>query len=269
MSVPAPAVPDRLLLPLRFDAAALQADLARFGPEHWVRHFNTQQFEGEWSGVAFRSVGGREGQLYPDPASTEGYADTPALARCPAVAAALAQLQCPLLSARFLKLTPGARIREHRDHRLGFADGEVRLHIPVRTHPGVAFFLAGQRVPMQQGECWYLDLNLPHRVENPGPDERVHLVVDCQVNGWLRALLLEAALRAPPPAPVEPGALQRFRELVLRTPALQQALQAVEDPKQFPERLVALGALNGCRFSVEEVQEATRAARRAWLERWL
>ena len=89
---------------------------------------------------------------------------------------------------RLLRLKAGSHIREHRDYRLGYEDGEVRLHIPVVTNPDVAFFLAGERVIMAAGECWYLNVNLPHRVDNYSTTDRTHLVVDCVVNEWLTAL---------------------------------------------------------------------------------
>ncbi|MCP3137687.1 aspartyl/asparaginyl beta-hydroxylase domain-containing protein [Pyxidicoccus xibeiensis] len=186
------SVPDRLRLPFRFDVAGLQADLASLPPGTWVPHFNKGYYEGDWSGVPLRSIGGMEGRIYPDPTGRESYADTPLLSRCPAFRAALAAFQCPIGSARLLKLAAGARIREHTDYNLGFDDGEVRLHIPIVTHPDLAFFLAGQRVVLQPGECWYLDFNLPHRVENPSDTDRVHLVLDCVVDDWLRAVFADA-----------------------------------------------------------------------------
>lgn len=268
MSSPPSPMPDRLRLPLQFDAAGLQADLARMTAEDWVPHFNTREFEGEWSGVAFRSVDGVERRLYPDPAAQGRFADTPALERCPSVRQVLATFACPVQSARFLKLAARARIREHRDYRLGYADGEVRLHIPVTTHPGVAFFLAGQRVVMAEGECWYLDVNQPHRVENPGPTERVHLVVDCVVDDWLRALFARAAA-LPQEVPASRGALERFQRKVLAEPSLQAPLRDVADAREFPALLVRLGAEHGCDFSEEDVREALRSARRTWRERWV
>ncbi|AKQ65721.1 Aspartyl/asparaginyl beta-hydroxylase [Myxococcus hansupus] len=180
------AVPDRLRLPFHFDAAPLQHELASLPAEAWVPHFNKREYEGEWSGVPLRSVGGRDGHIYPDPTGRERYADTPLLSRCPAFRAVLATFQCPIGAARLLKLAAGAHIREHTDYNLGYADGEVRLHVPVTTHPDVAFFLAGERVVLQPGECWYLDFNHPHRVDNPSDTDRVHLVLDCALNDWLR-----------------------------------------------------------------------------------
>jgi aspartyl/asparaginyl beta-hydroxylase len=175
-------------LPLDLDPQRLKADLALIQPDEWVPHFNTSYYEGDWSGVSLRSVGGKPTQLYPDPTAHGKFADTPMLTRCPYFQEILAAFQCPLESVRLLKLSARSSIREHRDYKLGYEDGELRLHIPIVTNSDVAFFLAGERVPMQAGECWYLNLNLPHRVDNQSDVDRVHLVVDCLLDDWLRSL---------------------------------------------------------------------------------
>ncbi|WP_426730850.1 aspartyl/asparaginyl beta-hydroxylase domain-containing protein [Myxococcus faecalis] len=188
-----PSVPDRLRLPLRFDVSRLQEELARVPSAAWVPHFNTRFYEGEWSGVPLRSVGGMEGRIYPDPTARQEYADTPLLGRHPAFREALAMFRCPIGSARLLKLAARANIREHTDYNLAFEDGEVRIHVPIVTHPEVRFVLSGQRVDMRPGECWYLNFNLPHRVDNSGDTDRVHLVLDCVVDDWLRDVFARAA----------------------------------------------------------------------------
>jgi len=182
---------DRVRLPLQFDAAALRADVDAVPDTHWLPHFNTGIYDGDWSGVALRSVGGTQ-SIYPDPAATQPFADTDALATCPNVRDALAELACPLQAVRLLRLAPGAVIREHRDYKLGYDDGEVRLHIPIVTSDLCEFVLDGVPVSMAAGECWYLDLNRPHGARNLGPHPRVHLVVDCVVNAWLDDLLIDA-----------------------------------------------------------------------------
>lgn len=176
-------------LPLELDAAGLKADLATFTEDDWVPHFNTSYYEGDWSGIAFRSVGGVAKQLYPDPAAKDPFADTENLDRSPHVRATLAAFQCELLSARFLRLAAGSTIKEHRDYNLGYEDGELRIHIPVERNPDVEFILDGQQLDMREGEAWYLDLNLKHSVANKGNIDRVHLVVDCVVNDWLGDLV--------------------------------------------------------------------------------
>jgi mannose-6-phosphate isomerase-like protein (cupin superfamily) len=186
---------NRARLPFTFDSRALQADAAGLTADDWVPHFNTAYYEGDWSGAALRAVGGAAGQLYPDPAAQAPYADTPLLARCPGAQGVLAAFPCPLLAVRFLRLGPASAIREHRDYKLGFADGEVRVHVPVTTGPDVEFRLDGEPVDMAEGEAWYLDLNLHHAVVNRGSVPRIHLVLDCVVDEWLGPVL-ERALAA-------------------------------------------------------------------------
>jgi ribosomal protein S18 acetylase RimI-like enzyme len=193
--VAAPLVPDAVKLPLRFDPARLQADLTRILAEEFVPHFNTAYYQGDWSAVPLRSIGGRADQIYPDPTARSAFADTPLLARCAYLNEVLATVRCPQQSVRLLRLKAGSVIKEHSDFDLGFEDGEVRLHIPIITNPGVEFILNQVRVIMNEGECWYLNVNLPHRVANRGTEDRIHLVIDCVVNDWLRDLLLGSGPR--------------------------------------------------------------------------
>jgi hypothetical protein len=253
-------------LPLSFDPPELQADLDQIDPTEWLSHFNTQYFEGGWTGVALRAAPGNAQTLHVDP-TMQKFVDTAAVLRCPHIAAALAMLQCPLKSVRLLKLTAGSSIREHRDDDLGWEAGEVRLHVPIVTNPEVEFFLNGQRLFMQAGECWYLDLSLPHRVENRSMADRVHLVIDCLLNDWLRA-----TIDAGQEMVATPGAesdFERFRQIVLRDPSLQAQLMQTTDPTEFTSLVLGLGEQHGARFTAGDVDAAFQAARRAWIERWI
>jgi hypothetical protein len=178
---------DRLKLPLQFDSGLLNADLARIVTEEWVPHFNKAYYEGDWSVVPLRSVGGGARKIYTDPTRLEECADTPILARCRYFQEVLRRFECPLRSVRLLRLGAQARIREHTDLNLGYEDDEIRIHIPVATNPHVEFYLNGRRVRMDAGESWYLNFNLPHSLYNGGTTDRVHLVIDCGVNDWVRA----------------------------------------------------------------------------------
>jgi hypothetical protein len=68
-----------------------------------------------------------------------------------------------------------------------------RKNLPITTNPEVRFMVAGKRVIMGQGECWYNDFTELHSVHNDGDGDRVHLTIDCVVNDALRAELLAAA----------------------------------------------------------------------------
>lgn len=183
-------------LPFRLDVAWMQAEVASLPAEAWVAHYNARDYEGHWTGVALRSSGGRDGWLFPAPPGGAPCAGTPTLTRLPYLAQVLAAFECPLENARLLKLHAGSSIREHSDHTLGYADGLVRLHVPIVTNADVAFYLDGERIPMGEGECWYLDLNRPHRVDNRSAVDRVHLVIDCLVDSWLERLVAAATARS-------------------------------------------------------------------------
>lgn len=171
--------------PQAFDPALLKRDLAAVTNSDWTPHFNQQYYEGDWSGVSLRSVGGKADALYPNPAASEPYLDTAMLERAPYVRFVLDEIKCEKESVRFLRLAAGAKIKEHKDYFIGIEDGTVRLHIPVITNPLIEFYLDGERVEMKEGELWYLDFGLKHRVENNSDQDRIHLVLDCTVNEWL------------------------------------------------------------------------------------
>jgi len=157
----------------------------------WLPHFNTRDYEGDWDVLPLRSPGGRSDTGVPDLMGDGEYADTVYMANYPGVQQLLNSIKCPILSARFLNLKPGSVIKEHRDAGLAFERGEVRLHFPVQTNDRVEFFSNNIKLTMLPGDCWYINANLPHRVANYGNTDRIHLVIDCTVNDWLKQLFNE------------------------------------------------------------------------------
>lgn len=255
--------------PLHFDPARLAADLAQVRPEEWQPHFNARDYEGEWSGVALRAAGGDAARLYSAPnGALDAVIDTPVLARCPYFREVLAQFACPVRSARLLRLHAGSIIREHRDDQLGLEHGEVRIHVPIATNPDVAFFVNGRRLPMGLGEAWYVNVSLPHRVNNPGASHRVHLVIDCIANDWLRALMPppseDTEANATADVPRSPENLSRFRERVGQSDALEEELRDIVDRSLFIERVVELGRAAGLPFHPEDVIEELQIRQAEW-----
>ena len=186
--------PDRLRLPLDFDPARLAADMAAIAGAGWISHFVRQNYEGDWSVIPLRAQAGAQHpvqMIYSNPSAT-AFEDTPFLAAAPYLRAVLTAFCCPLQAVRLMRLTPGSVIKEHRDHDLRFADGTVRLHIPVVTNEAVDFRLNGTRCVMAAGSCWYLRLSDPHSVANRGRSDRVHLVIDATVNDWVEGLFERA-----------------------------------------------------------------------------
>jgi gluconate kinase len=278
---------DRLQLNFRFDAEAMRHDLDRLEQPAWIDHFVKQNYEGNWSVLPLRAPAGAQHPIqtiYSDP-SCDVFVDTPLLGQCPSFEHVLAQLHCPLHAVRLMRLTPGSVIKPHSDHDLSSEFGRVRLHIPIVTNQDVDFRLNGEQVLMREGECWYLRLSDSHSVANRGQTDRVHLVIDALLNPWLEAELLaaeESSASRPPSAGEAPAAprkaqvsgvsgveesptkatspvisdLERFRQLVLQEPLLQQRLSDVSERSAFVAQAQKLASQHGYEITLEELESA-------------
>jgi hypothetical protein len=177
-----------LQLPFYFDAGLLQQEANAISAMHWLPHYQVKHYEGEWNAIPLRSIDGKTDNIIISPAQNNNYKDTVFLEHSPYMNTVLQTFQCPLLAVRLLKLNAGSSIKEHRDAELNFESGEIRLHIPVLTHADVEFFLAKERMHLKAGECWYMNFNLLHAINNNSTINRIHLVIDAMVNEWVIAL---------------------------------------------------------------------------------
>jgi len=253
-------------LSLAIDLPALLQALARVEAEAWQAHFNRGYHEGDWSGVALISAEDAPLPLAPGqgvPLQLGWWQQEAAWQ------AVLAPFGTALQAARLLRLGEGARIHEHRDPDLGRPGGCLRLHVPLLSPPGVEFLVDGLQVPMRAGECWFIDLSRPHRVSNPGPGERIHLVLDCLADPWLLALIEEGLKQTPA---LQLGraaqAFACFRERVASQPALAARLQVLERAQDFVAEAVRLGTAQGLVFTEADVLSAMRQGKQAWSDQW-
>lgn len=190
-----------LRLPLDFEPEPLRAELAALATladGDWVDHPNTGDYDGDWRSLSLRSLSGRDDDANTHSDRAIDYSDTPALHRSPALAALLDQLPGEKTGARLLSLQAGSRILEHQDEGCGLWNGLARLHVPIQTDEQVEFRVDGESLTLGAGECWYLNAEFPHAVENHSGQERVHLVVDCAVDD---ALLSWFEANGHPPKP--------------------------------------------------------------------
>ena len=156
-------------LPVRFDAARLQAELEALpdigvgaAPEgvrrkcvdppdqrRWRgkrRHARRHAADAASAGVPVRAAGARELRRRVEPVQV--YAP-----------------ECPVERARA------------RGHELSLVSARA-LHIPVITWPEVTFSCGDESVHMAAGEAWLFDNWRRHSVVNPTDHDRVHLVAD-------------------------------------------------------------------------------------------
>ncbi|MFA6957701.1 MAG: TIGR03032 family protein [Thermoanaerobaculia bacterium] len=157
-------------LPYRFDADRLAAELGALGGTDWRPH--PQGHKGNWS-LPLVAVGG-------DPSSDETKGPmlpTPFLARCPYIRQVMSALAAPVGRSRLMLIEGEGEAVSHVDTHYYWAQ-RVRVHVPIRTSPGVEFLCGGRSVHMNAGEAWIFDNWRNHNVLNPDSQRRVHLVID-------------------------------------------------------------------------------------------
>ena len=181
--------PSSSKLPISFSIEKLQKELAICENDLWTPHFNTNRYEGNWTSVSLRSQSGLVNDITSF-ANTE-HKNTNLLDRCQYFKEIMDWFQCKKEAVRLLRLGPGSEIKEHVDNDTSYEDGFFRIHIPIITNSEVFFYVDKKRVPMQMGECWYANFQLPHSVENKSNEPRIHLTLDCLRNDWSDQLFAE------------------------------------------------------------------------------
>jgi len=251
-----------------FDPALLRRDLGLIPDAAWVRHFNGNDYSGQWSSVSLRSRTGCTDDIVPRGTPAD-FTDTPLARQCPGLMSVLQAFHFPTKSVRLLRLRPGSKVHEHRDADLGLADGEIRIHVPILTNDRVEFIVANRRLMLRPGEAWYIDFSQAHRIDNDGDTDRIHLVIDGTANDWALSLIRRSAAEIASET-LEPDGVRGFRvfrDAVFDDPRLQAELLEITDRQKLFEAVVALGAARGHRFTLTEVQSAYEERRRAWMER--
>lgn len=179
--------------PFAFDPKRLKSDVEKVINKNWTDHYNTNDYNGKWTSIALMAVGGKSDTIYALNTGTEEVIYTEILDSCDYFKEILEGFLFEKTAVRLLQLSAGAEIKPHKDHCLGYEDGCFRLHIPIITNSKVEFILDGNRLIMNEGECWYIDANFTHSVANRGTEGRIHLVIDGIRNEWTDALFFKEA----------------------------------------------------------------------------
>lgn len=156
-------------LPILFDVARLQTEVAALPAEAWAPH--PDRIPGN-SAVRLISTAGGETDAVHGPMQPTRW-----MAALPYVRQVLAGFGVVWGRSRLMRLAAGARVPEHADIDYHWHT-RVRVHIPIVTAPGVRFHCDGQSVHMAAGAAWIFDNWRPHHVENDADTDRIHLVAD-------------------------------------------------------------------------------------------
>jgi hypothetical protein len=126
--------------------------------------------------------------------------DTPLYKMFPEIKQYCATLGNQIHRVRFMKLKPGGgELERHTDQVDPDSGGSLgklaRIHLPIKTNPGVIFTVwdpygTPQMAHMAEGDVWFLDTRKAHQAINGGTEERIHLVIDVRVEENLHESLV-------------------------------------------------------------------------------
>ncbi|MBX7247973.1 MAG: sulfotransferase [Caulobacteraceae bacterium] len=159
-----------LQLPVLFDAAVLEAEIAALGEEGWLSH--PSGYEGNDFLPLISAYGEPANEAFEGPMRP-----TPWLDRCPYLKQVLATLGATLGRTRLMRLSGQAEVNPHVDVNYYWRE-RMRVHVPVVTQPTVRFSAGATEINMKAGECWIFDTWSLHRVVNDAVEARIHLVAD-------------------------------------------------------------------------------------------
>lgn len=171
-----------------FDAVKMQKEVAMLNLQDFVYY----------DVIPLRSPAHFVDSSVPFPPPADDYADgswtdwldTPFLKNSPYLLSVVNEFRtnCTVTLVRLLRLAAGALVKEHTDPTLGIEveRSVIRLTILIQSNDSVVFYLNSEPVPMQLGECWYMRLSDPHKVDNAGDSERISMTIDMVPNDWLR-----------------------------------------------------------------------------------
>lgn len=124
---------------------------------------------------------------------------TEAARHLPSVIKILDRIPAEKDRVRLMRLAPnGGLVARHTDifdPTFGTRPGSlVRLHVPLITHPKVAFSMWDHEGNLETknfetGSLFYCDVRKPHSIRNDSLDDRIHLVVDVVCNDAIREWL--------------------------------------------------------------------------------
>jgi hypothetical protein len=175
-------------LPLAYDPQLLREDLQQvLSNVKMVPHFSPDDHDGGWSAIGLIAAEGNPQKL----ARGGVYSKTPVLKYAPYMEYIIDNLPSNKLRVRLMRLERRKNIFWHYDAGENLDGPVVRLHIPVVTNEKVEFQISHQSVRWNPGEFWYGDFSFPHRLRNGGDEDRVHLVMDLEINDFIRKTIPE------------------------------------------------------------------------------
>ena len=153
--------------------------------EIWARVYNEYHSGGWWTLSLLNNTSNPSDALIEDCAPVE----TSLLKKMPVTRAFLKGLGLKYMWVRLAKLEPNSFMWEHRDYQELENVQRFRLHVPIITNRQSMLIINFSKIHLEKGYIWKLNPIHRHAVGNFGSEARIHILIDCYVDGALENLL--------------------------------------------------------------------------------
>ena len=147
-------------------------------------------FDGGWGAIGLMTYGG---DPYTDMVKDkEKLLPTRLLDECEYIKNLLDRIPGKKDRVRFMEVKPNTHVFWHYDDNESIDDLDfkknARLHLPVITSKKVELVLCNQNTNWEEGKLYYGDFSFPHSIHNRSDINRIHLIIDVNVNEELLKL---------------------------------------------------------------------------------
>ncbi len=162
-------MPEAIDLLLKIDDQQMQTNVAHFRDGDWISNSKTNLLHGARYATLFNAEFNKPGNY------------SSILKRCTHFQEVFGHFKCRVNSARLMKIELGDNILIPPAREKGVD----KIIIPIQADPKANFYVNSNLVNMQPGEVWFVDIDLPQKIENNGNSSWVHLELECVPNEWL------------------------------------------------------------------------------------
>lgn len=145
---------------------------------------------GGWGTIGLMTYGGDPYKDLVD--NKEKLLPTRLLSECEYIKDLLKRIPGKKDRVRFAEVQPNTNVFWHYDNNETIDDLDynknARLHLPIITSQKVKLMLCNQNTQWSEGKLYYGDFSFPHSIYNGSKLNRIHLIIDVNVNDELLSL---------------------------------------------------------------------------------